>query len=273
MARFSTDTAVRRVAPGTYEAHMDTGWWIQRGPNGGYVAAIVLRAMLDAIGDHEGARHPRSMTLHYLAPPAEGPVTVHISIERSGRSLTTVSARMTQRDPATDQERLLVVALGAFSVSRPSVEFDDGDPPPATPPDLLDEIERPADRPTVPMAERYETRHAVGSPPFAAGGTAHTGGWIRLAEPEPLSSPLVAAYADGWIPALFSRFTEPVAVPTIDLTIHFRRPVPDDYDDWCFVEFRSRAALDGYLDEDGSIWTSDGRLLAQSRQLALLMPL
>jgi acyl-CoA thioesterase len=251
---------------------MDTGWWIQRGPNGGYVAAIVLRALQEALGDDD--RHPRSLTLHYLSPPAEGPVIVEVTVERHGRTLTTLSARMWQgRADAPDDRRLLVIATGAFAVSRPSFDFDEGSMPVVERADRLEPAERPPERAPVPMAERYETRFAVGAPPFVAGDTAHTGGWIRLAEPEPLSPALVAAYTDSWIPALFSRSTAPVAVPTIDLTIHFRRPVPADYDDWCLVEFRSRAAHDGYLDEDGWIWTSDGELLAQSRQLAVVMPL
>ena len=43
VSRFVTDTAVELVAPGRYRVQIDEGWWIQRGPNGGYLAAIVLR--------------------------------------------------------------------------------------------------------------------------------------------------------------------------------------------------------------------------------------
>jgi len=37
--RFSTDTAVTPLEDGRYAARIDPGWWIERGPNGGYVAA------------------------------------------------------------------------------------------------------------------------------------------------------------------------------------------------------------------------------------------
>jgi hypothetical protein len=35
--------------------------------------------------------------------------------------------------------------------------------------------------------------------------------------------------------------------------------------------FRSGLAHDGFFEEDGELWSADGRLLAQCRQLALLL--
>ena len=36
------------------------------------------------------------------------------------------------------------------------------------------------------------------------------------------------------------------------------------------VRARYRLSRDGFIEEDGEIWSRDGRLIAQSRQLALL---
>jgi acyl-CoA thioesterase len=58
-------------------------------------------------------------------------------------------------------------------------------------------------------------------------------------------------------------------VSTIDLTIHFRAKLPLPAD-WLLVRFESRLARDGFIEEDGELWTTDGRLIAHSRQLALL---
>src|SRR5262245_48115836 len=92
--RFDTDTGLDRMNSGHYRGRIDRGWWIIAGPNGGYVAAILLRALMLEVNDD--ARSPRSLTIHYLRPPVEGPIDVHVTIERTGRSMTTASARMVQ---------------------------------------------------------------------------------------------------------------------------------------------------------------------------------
>jgi hypothetical protein len=69
--------------------------------------------------------------------------------------------------------------------------------------------------------------------------------------------------------------TAPVAAPTVDLTIHFRRALPLPGMDPAaplLGLFTSRFSADGFFEEDGELWSPDGVLLAQSRQLALLRP-
>jgi hypothetical protein len=83
-------------------------------------------------------------------------------------------------------------------------------------------------------------------------------------------------FADAWYPAPWVRLREPVSAPTIDLTVHFRGPraaaaLPSGAQ--VLAVFRSSTAADGFFEEDGELWTPDGVLLAQSRQLALLDPL
>jgi acyl-CoA thioesterase len=124
-----------------------------------------------------------------------------------------------------------------------------------------------------PIRDRYEMRLAFGRPSWQGERATHavTGGWIRLADPEPLDAHVIAALTDAWFPAVFTVTNEPVQVPTVDLTIHFRDE-PSPAHDWCLVRFVSRHASSGFIEEDGEIWSADGRLLAQSRQLALAMP-
>jgi acyl-CoA thioesterase len=77
--------------------------------------------------------------------------------------------------------------------------------------------------------------------------------------------------ADAWMPPVFGLVDEPTPVPTIDLTVHLRDPHPVAADDWVLVVFRSTVASDGFIEEDGELWSRDGRLLAQSRQLAVIL--
>ena len=261
MSRFADDTSVRPVDGGRHAARIDRGWWIERGPNGGYVAAIVLRAILAEVADP--TRRPRSLTLHYLRPPTEGPCEVVVSIERVGRGLTTVSARLQQ------DGRDCVLALAALGVDRPGPSFDDREPPGVPGPDAL-RGPPPGSGIAIPFRDRFETRPAIGGNPFAPGSQALTGGWIRTVDDDPVDDVLVAALTDAWPPAVFSRVEVPVGVPTIDLTIHFRQP-PSDEPGWSLVRFTTQVAAAGYLEEDGEVWSADGRLLAQSRQLAVVV--
>ena len=88
---FDRATAVAAAGDGRWAAICHPDWGVPTGPNGGYLAAIVLRAMDAQLGDSE--RAARSMTCHYLRPPAADGVVVETVIERSGRTASTVSAR------------------------------------------------------------------------------------------------------------------------------------------------------------------------------------
>jgi acyl-CoA thioesterase len=261
MSKFDRDTSVNEIEPGVFEGHVNRDWWIVFGPNGGFLAAMFVKAMSSAVDDHR--RAARSLTIHYTAAPVEGPVRIATTTERAGRSLTTVSARMTQG------ERLIALALGAYSMPRAAlVEFSDAPAPSVPPPEEVDVVQPAPGMP--PFSSQWEVRPAVGIRPFTGADTAAlTGGWIRPLDSHPIDAALVAQLTDAWIPAVFVRLTEPNAVPTIDLTIHFRATLPQAAD-YVLSTFESRVSEDGFIEEDGSIWSRDGRLIAQSRQLALL---
>lgn len=266
-SRFERDTAVTDLGAGRYEALIDPSWWIVRGPNGGYLAAIAARAVLAEVAEPD--QRLRSLTLHYLRAPVAGTCHVDVAIERRGRTLTSVTFRLLQ------DEVVQVVGVAATAADRPGPEFADlpmpevdapGEAPPSVAP--------PLGAPDIPMRQHYDMRPRLG-PDRLRGEIADealTGGWIRLADPAPVDDVVLAAISDAWTPAVFANTAEPLGVPTVDLTIHFRdRPSGDI--DWTLVRFRSRHASSGYVEEDGELWSSDGRLLVQSRQLAVALPI
>lgn len=266
LTAFERDTAVAPVGDGVWQATISDQWAVPRGPNGGYIAAIVLRALQDAVGDAD--RAPRSLTLHYLRPPVPAqPATIAVTVERAGRSLTTLSARLIQDD------RPMVLALAAFATTFPSIG-DYGTPAPdvGAPPELRVVAPGP-DVP--PIAGQIATWRTFGPKPFSGGDEALAGGWLRLAEPRIADAAAVAFYADAWIPSPWGRLTALAPAPTIDLTIHFRARLPHvgmGPDDPVLARFSSSTSHDGFFEEDGALWAPDGTLLAQSRQLGLLFP-
>ena len=266
--RFDRDTAVRALGDGEFEATIDRGWWIVVGPNGGYVAAIVTRALQAAVGDAE--RTPRSLTDHYVSPAREGSVRIRTRIERAGRNLSTLSARMEQ------DGRLIVTALAAFARARPSPEFADLRMPEVPPPDAVPRMAVGADR-AASLRAQLDSRIVFGEPMRATQPRALAGGWLRLVEPRTLDFPQLAMFCDAWPPAVAQHRAmadrEPGGMPTVDLTIHFRGDIPTDArpDDFYLAVFRSQTLSAGFAEEDGEIWTRGGRLLAHSRQLAMVI--
>jgi hypothetical protein len=117
-----------------------------------------------------------------------------------------------------------------------------------------------------------------GAMPFSGSAQPmEVGGWIGLAEERPLDAPAIAFFSDALFSPPFVRLHEPGTSPTIDLTIHFRTPLPHPVEaergDLCLARFTTGLLREGFFEEDGTIWAPDGTVLAQSRQLAVLLPL
>jgi acyl-CoA thioesterase len=274
---FDAAIALTQVGDGRYEGKLDRAWWIYLGPNGGFLASIWLNAMTMEVGDP--AFHPRSLTVQYCARATEGPIEMQATIDRRGRNFTFAHARMFQ------DGKLLGTGLGAFNrapqaANESSPDDDPGaqgsfdhDPmPEAIAPEDIPEVFLP-DEAVPDFARRFDYRGALGPMPFSGADKAMSGGWIRLRQPREIDALLIPTLADAWFPAVFTRVQTPVAVPTIDLTVHFRATPPfpaSDPGEWCFCRFKTLHVTEGIMEEDGEIWSRDGTLLAQSRQLALL---
>ncbi len=262
MRSFDQDTALEPAGEAVWSGEVANGWTTPRGPLGGYVMAIVLRGMALAVADRK--RSPRSVTMHFLRVPEVGPVEVETHIERAGRSLSTVTARLTQGG------ELLGLAVGAYSKAWPGTELPDAPAPEVTGPEGREPVQDLGRGEPPAFTQRLTMQHRFGEPPFSKASEGLTGGWLGLREERPVDELAIAVLADAWFPAPWPRLDALHPAPTIDLTIHFRSalPLPDSL---LLGRFTSRLVRDGFFDEDGELWTPDGTLVAQSRQLALLL--
>lgn len=276
---FDRDTAVRRIEDGTsgdaqargetlFAADIAPGWRAGRGPHGGYLAAMLLRALTLAVDDP--GRTPRSLTIHYTRSPEPGPIEIHTTLERQGRSLSTLSARMQQAGKVT------ALALAAFSVPWEAPGANELPMPELAPPDAERRSTPKLFKGAPEFTRQLVMQPRVGAVPFAGSGAPmRIGGWIGLPEPRPVDALSLALFCDAWFPPSFIALDSPAISPTVDLTIHFRQAISDcdcDPAALCLSVFDTRLLHDGLFEEDGVIWAPDGTVLAQSRQLGIIMP-
>lgn len=105
---------------------------------------------------------------------------------------------------------------------------------------------------------------------FAEGrpsGRARMRGWFRLRDGERADSLALVLATDAFPPTIFNADLPVAWTPTVELTAHVRAAAPPG---WWRCAFRTRFISGGYLEADGEIWDGSGRLLAESRQLALV---
>lgn len=265
MTRFAAQTAIEPTGDGTFGASVHEDWWVARGPHGGYLASIILRALTARVDDP--GRPPRSLTVQYMAAPKLGPLAIETTIERSGSNSTFMSARLTQKGA------VMANALATFSTPWRGLDFDNAVMPESPGPEDGFPVP-PKGEGVPPFLGNFDMRWTLGDPPFSGGREALVGGWLRLGEAQVADHVVVATLMDAWAPAIFPIASQPVIAPTLDLTIHFRTPVPLDTagpEDYYLGRFSSRLVRDGFFEEDGELWSKDGILIAQSRQLALAL--
>jgi acyl-CoA thioesterase len=261
---FDSETGLEPVGDGIWQGEIAEGWDTPRGPLGGYVMAIMMRGLELATDDPE--RQARSVTMHFLRVPEAGPVTVRATLERQGRSLSTLSGRLEQ------DGKLIGLGLGAYSKPWEGPLLDDLPMPEVPAPDAP-EAPKDSRRGTKPppFMGRLAMQSRFGDPPFSGSGNGESGGWMGLREADrPIDARAIAVIADAWWPAPWPRLKEFAPAPTVDLTLHIRSPLPVE-GPMLLGRFHNHYVRDGFFDEDGAMWAPDGTLVAQSRQLGLLL--
>jgi acyl-CoA thioesterase len=261
---FVTATTWSPLGEGRYQGDIRPEWFQGRGAYGGMLGGALLRSMMRELNDPP--RAPRSLTVHFCAPVAAGEAVLAVRIERAGRGVSHLSARLEQGG------QLACLASATFATSRETpLSFVDARPPRVPP---------PGDVPPVPsevlptFGAQFDYRWCVGAVPYSGAAEARVGGWIRPRVPTPLDAPLVVGLLDSFPPAAFARVDGFCNGATMDYTAHFYAPLPLEAppDAFYLRTGHSRHAAGGYADDLAELWSEDGRLLAQLRQMAAVFP-
>ena len=255
--------------PTVYDARLDPGWRIGAGINGGLLLAVLGNALRHTFPAPHG--DPFSISGYYLSASRPGRGTVRTRLLRTGRGTTTGQASLSQRDADGEVERIRALATYGDLSALPADVRTTAAPPDLPPPEKCVSA---ADAPPSFMEQAELLRRldlrldpacagwAVGQP----SGRGEIRGWLRMAdgrEPDPL---LLLLAVDALPPVTFDLGLFGWT-PTLELTVHVRAaPAPG----WLLVRHATRNLAGGLLEEDAEVWDAAGRLVAQSRQLALV---
>lgn len=266
--QFDRDIALTHISGDHYQVDISDTWNVTIGPNGGYVAAIILNGMKASLGDVQ----TRSVAFHYLSASIPGPADLYVNVEKKGRSLSTCTARLLQGD------RTVAMSIATFASAREFYSFRDFDMPEVPDPDDIAPTLRMNSNLVghVPFRDHFDQRLAIGPIPPATSEEGRVGGWTRFKENRVYDDLAIVAISDSWFPGLNVKDTPvPMHAPTVDHSVHFLTSVPLEsikINDFLLVEFTTHVAQEGYLIENGNIWSANGVLIAQSRQLAIMLP-
>ncbi|USQ83611.1 thioesterase family protein [Streptomyces phaeoluteigriseus] len=265
-SEFDRDTAVTLREPGVYDTDLSAGWTVFGAVNGGYLLAVLGRALADALPHSD----PFTVTAHYLSASRPGPAVVRTETVRAGRTLSTGQASLFQYDEeGREVERIRVLASYGDLDTLPDDVRTAARPPAFAP---IGQCFGPEDGPAPdadqqPIAERLMLKLDPSTVGWALGqpsGKGEMRAWFGLADGRD-ADPLSLLLAVDALPP--TAFDLGIAgwVPTIELTVHVRcRPAPGPVR----VSLTTRNLAGGFLEEDGEVWDSQDRLVAQSRQLA-----
>lgn len=260
-SEFDEDTALESAGDGRWRGAISERWSVFGGaPNGGYVVSLALQALTEELDRPD----PATITAQFLAPCEVGPIDIEVDVLRPGRRVGTAVARLIQ----DGEERVRVTGM-LTDLDRASGLNYAADGPPELPP-LEDCVGPPAELDLPPVIRRFDARLDPSTVGWAVGqpsGTARIAGWFRFADGRHPDVRSLPTFADAGPPVAFNVMDGPSWVPTLELTVHVRRrPV----DGWLRGVFSSRFVVEGYHEEDGELWDADDRLVAISRQLALV---
>ncbi len=262
-SEWDSHTALAAASDDGYVADLDAGWMVGGGVNGGYLIGLIGKAVADTV---PAKPHPLSVSAYYLSASVPGPAHVRTRVLREGGSVATVAADLSQAGVA----RISALATyGDLSAMPDDVQTTAVEPDLPAVEDCLPSSMAPKDFLRIaPLLERFDMRLDPACAGWAMGtpsGRGHIQAWFRMADGHDVDPLGLLMVCDALPPVTFD-LGRPGWAPTLELTVHVRAvPAPG----WLKVSHRTRNVAGGMFEEDCEVWDSSGRLVAQSRQLAM----
>jgi acyl-CoA thioesterase len=258
MHRFDQDIDFEQTAPAVFDGIVTDNWSINGTANGGYLMAILARAMMARTDKHATPL----ITANYLSRCTPGPARVRVETLAESAQFSRFRAALFQ------EGREKAMAIGTFSNGNgtAAVTRYEKKPPEMAPANACMPIPempgytvyRHLDLHLDPSCTGWITGEALSE-------RSEIKGWARFKTPCPFGPPALFLIADAFPPAVLASQGMTAWVPTIEFSANARN-LPKT--DWLKCVFRTRFINKGLVEEDGEIWDEDGELVAISRQIA-----
>jgi acyl-CoA thioesterase len=261
---FDEAIAVRAVGEGRYQMRPDDRFAIAGAVNGGVLLASVLRAVLHT-SPHP---YPVATSAHFLRAPKPEPADVVVDWLKQGKVAATARATLVQDDQPMLETTITTGALGdPADVGGLSWT---GEPPRLPPVEECEDIqEAQGPRAFSGYAKQVDLRLDPATTGWVHGrpdGTPEMRGYFQLREARDPDAYQLALAVDAMPPVVFGLQVVGWS-PTVELTWYMRAvPAPG----LLRLAARCRHVSGGWFDEEAEVWDSAGRLVAQSRQIALV---
>nr|MCW2729011.1 thioesterase family protein [Aeromicrobium sp.] len=228
-------------------------------PNGGYILATMLRGLHAEMG----ADDPMVAAITYLASPEPGPAELRTASVRRGRRVQTGTASLWAG------ERHIAQLTASFGPRPDGPTAELGSPPALPPPDrCANPLEHGMAADGLFGRIDYRLPSVPGWFEGKPSGDPSIDLWQRLAGGREIDFPALALLCDSFAPPVLELGEGFQQSMTVQLTVHLHRlPCPG----WIATRLSTRHVVDGFHEEDCELWDEDGRLVAQSRQLAILL--
>jgi acyl-CoA thioesterase len=269
VANFLTDTRVDRVAgeAGLYRSSLSPDWAVW-GPNGGYVAAIALRAAME----HSRLPRPASLQCHFLAVGEFAPVDLRVASLGGSKRAESLRVEVMQND------RLLLVASVWMTDDALSGYVHDFTAAPSVPPP--DTLRGYQDLAADEYAEWYPIWRSIEGRPLCwrePPGKPEWQTWLCFTDtaiPDRAADALRQLFwldFPGWNATIAAHaWPFPYLTPNLDLTIQFHAFAPATR--WILADGIVPVAQDGLIGCSSRLWSEDGRLLASGTSKHLCRP-